>query len=158
MKNIALTLMFVSMVVLGGCETLQGAGPKEGIGGVSGAVLGGVVGAQVGDGNGQLIATGAGALLGAFLGSEIGRSLDKADMVYAGQATQRAHSAPIGESVSWNNPESGNSGTVTPKRDGYSSSGRYCREYEQTIFVDGREQTAVGQACQNTDGTWKVVS
>ena len=62
------------------------------------------------------------------------------------------------ETVRWNNPESGNYGTVTPTRDGYSSAGRYCREYQQTIVVNGRNQTGYGQACQSPDGSWEIVS
>ena len=79
-------------------------------------------------------------------------------MVYAAQANERAHSAPIGETISWNNPESGNSGTVMPVRDGQSTNNRYCREYEQEIFVGGRRETGVGTACQNPDGTWEIVN
>ncbi|MDB2683032.1 RT0821/Lpp0805 family surface protein [Alphaproteobacteria bacterium] len=157
MKKFALSIMVLSVFALGACESLQSAGTKQTVGGVGGAVLGGLAGSKVGGGSGQLWATGAGALIGALVGSEIGRSLDKADMAYAQSATERAHTAPIGEQVSWVNPQSGNSGSVMPQRDGYSSSGRYCREYEQTIVVDGQQQTAVGQACQNSDGTWQIV-
>ncbi len=157
MNKFVLSLMMVLVLALGACETLQNSGTKEKVGGVSGAVLGGLAGSQVGSGSGRLWATGAGALLGVLVGSEIGRSLDKADLAYAQQANQQAYSAPLGQQISWNNPESGNYGTVTPKRDGYSSSGRYCREYEQTIYVGGKQETATGQACQNPDGTWEIV-
>lgn len=158
MKKSGLMLMCLALVSLGACQTLQNSGQKQTMGGVGGAVLGGLAGSQVGSGSGQLWATGAGVLLGALIGSEIGSSLDKADRMYASQANQRAHSAPIGETVSWNNPESGNYGQVTPTRDGYSSAGRYCREYQQTIVVNGQNQTGYGQACQQPDGSWEIVS
>lgn len=158
MKHFSLLLMVLASLSLSACQTLQNGGQKETIGGASGAVLGGILGSRVGGGNGQLWATGAGVLLGALVGSEIGKSLDRADMVYLEQTNQRAHSAPLGEPISWNNPESGNYGSVTPTRDGYTAGGRYCREYEQTIFVGGQQETAVGTACQNTDGTWEVLS
>ena len=158
MKNLFLIPLVVAAFALSGCQTFQNTGTKQAVGGVSGAVVGGILGSKVGGGSGQLWATGAGALLGAFIGSEIGKSLDAADRVALGNANQRAHSAPIGETVSWNNPDSGNYGTVTPTREGESSYGRYCREYEQTIYVGGRQETAVGTACQNTDGTWEIVS
>lgn len=143
---------------LGACETIQQGGNKQKIGAVSGAVVGGILGSNVGGGSGQLWATGAGAVIGGLLGGEIGSSLDKADMLYAANASERAHTSPVGEAISWNNPETGHSGSVTPIREGQSSVGRYCREYEQEIRVDGRTQTAVGSACQNADGTWEVVS
>jgi len=158
MKNFVLIPMVLAALSLGACETLQGRGDKELIGGASGAVIGGLLGSQVGGGSGRLWATGAGVLLGALAGSEIGASLDKADMAYAQEANQTAHSAPVGETVTWNNPDSGNSGSVTPTRDGYSSAGRYCREYQQTVTVGGREETAYGQACQQPDGDWEIIS
>ncbi len=142
---------------LGACETYQNSGMKEKIGGASGAVIGGILGSKVGGGSGQLWATGAGVLLGAFLGSEIGKSLDKADRLAMEGAYQKAQTAPVGETVSWNNPDSGHYGSVTPTRDGTSSAGRYCREYEQTIYIDGKQETAVGTACKNSDGTWEII-
>ena len=158
MKNFALISMVLASFALSACQTLQGRGDKELIGGGSGAILGGVLGSQMGSGSGRLWATGAGVLIGTLLGSEIGRSLDQADMAYANTANTQAHSSPIGESISWNNPDSGNYGTVTPTRDGYSSSGRYCREYQQTVVVDGEEQSAYGTACQQPDGSWEILN
>lgn len=158
MKRTALSLLLVSTLALGACETMQGMGPKQGLGTAVGAVGGGLAGSQIGSGSGRLWATGAGALLGAFVGSEIGGSLDKADRAYAEQASSRAHSAPLGETISWENPQSGNHGTITPVKQGKSSSGELCREYQQTIVVEGRAETAYGTACQQADGTWRLVN
>ncbi len=158
MRNFGLMLMVLGAFALSACQTLEGRGNKELIGGASGAVIGGVLGSQVGGGSGSKWATGAGVLLGALIGSDIGSSLDNADRAAAGQATYDAHSAPVGETISWNNPETGNSGTVTPTNDGYSSSGRYCREYQQEIIVGGQTQSATGTACQNPDGSWQIVN
>jgi len=157
MKKFALMMMAVALFGMTACETLEGRGDKELVGGASGAVIGGILGSHVGDGSGQRWATGAGVLLGALLGSEVGRSLDKADMAYAQKANSQAHVAPVGETITWNNPDSGNYGSVTPTRDGYSSSGRYCREYQQTVVVGGREEDAYGTACQQPDGSWEIV-
>lgn len=157
-RNFVLTLLVAASFTLGACESLQGSGTKQTIGAATGAVIGGVLGSNVGDGKGQLVAVGVGTLLGALVGSEVGRSLDKADMLYAQRANQQAHSAPIGDTISWNNPESGNRGTVTPVRDGYADSGDYCREYQQTIYVGGQQETATGIACRNADGTWRIAS
>jgi surface antigen len=158
MKNVILSTMLIAALFVSACNTLQGAGNKQLIGGGSGAVLGGLLGSQVGGGSGRLWATGAGVLLGALVGSEIGASLDNADRAYANQANQRALAAPIGEQISWSNPNSGNSGYIVPTRDGYSSSGRYCREYQQTVVVGGKQQSAYGTACRQPDGSWEVVS
>ena len=158
MKKTILTLALISTAAMAGCTTFDNAGNKQLLGGGTGAVLGGLAGSQVGKGSGRLWATGAGVLLGALVGSEIGSSLDKADQMYAQQANQRAYNAPVGETIRWNNPDSGNYGTVTPTRDGRTSSGAYCREYQQTIYVGGKQQSGYGTACQQPDGTWKVVN
>lgn len=163
MKTKILTLAIVSTLALGACaadgQNPWGMGNKQTIGTASGAVLGGVLGSKVGNGSGQLWATGAGALLGAFVGSSIGKSLDQADLAYHEQAVSRAYTAPMNETIAWNNPESGHSGSVTPVREGrQASTGSLCREYKQTIVVDGQAETAIGRACQNTNGTWTLVN
>lgn len=158
MKNFALVTMVISMFGLSACESIQNSGTKQAVGGAGGAVLGGLLGSKVGDGSGQLWATGAGVLLGALIGSEIGKSLDKADMNYMEGATRQAQSAPVGEPISWSNPESGNSGEVVTTRDGYTASGKYCREFQQTVYIGGREEAAYGQACQQPDGSWQIVN
>lgn len=156
MKRLMMTGLLVAALGVAGCETNQW-GQKETVGGLGGAVLGGIAGSQIGGGSGRLWATGAGVLLGTLVGSEVGRSLDRADRLYMEQAQREVYSRPLGETVSWSNPESGNSGTYTPTRDGTSSAGRYCREYEQTIYIGGRQETGVGTACKNPDGTWEII-
>ena len=158
MKKFILTLALASTASLGACNTFDGAGNKQLIGGLGGAGLGGLAGSQIGSGSGRLWATGAGVLLGALAGSEIGSSLDRADQAYAQQATQSAYSAPVGQTIRWNNPDSGNYGTITPTRSGTDNGGRVCREYHQTIYVGGKQQSGYGTACQQSDGSWKVVS
>ena len=158
MKNLALLMMVFSTFALSACETYQGAGNKQLIGAGSGAVLGGILGSKMGGGSGQLWATGAGVLIGTLVGSEIGKSLDVADKQQMSNATYEAQNAPIGEPISWNNPESGNSGEVVATKDGYSASGKYCREYQQKIYVGGKEETAYGTACQQADGSWEIVN
>jgi surface antigen len=164
-RNIALVTALIAGTALSGCAGYDNSygnnsnGISKQTGGTAiGAVLGGLAGSQFGSGKGQLVGTGVGVLLGALAGGELGKSLDRADVAYAQQAQQRAYSAPIGQTISWNNPNSGNSGTYTPIRDGRTSSGNYCREYQQTIYVGGQQQTATGQACQNPDGTWNIVN
>ncbi len=132
-------------------------GEKQTVGTLGGAALGGLLGAQFGDGTGQLLATGAGVLIGGLIGSEVGRTMDEQDEMQANQAVTEAHQAPLGETIVWNNPDSGHSGTVTPVRDGSTSSGLYCREFQQTITVSGRTETAYGTACRQSDGTWRIV-
>lgn len=154
LKTIALAAALVT--ALGAC---QNTGPKEGAGTLLGGVAGGLLGSQVGSGSGQLVAVGAGALLGAVLGSQIGKSLDNADRAAMSQTTQQSlETAPSGTTTSWRNPDSGNYGTITPQPAYQSSGGEYCREFQQTVTVGGRQESAYGTACRQPDGTWKVVS
>ncbi|OIN87555.1 MAG: hypothetical protein AUJ12_02185 [Alphaproteobacteria bacterium CG1_02_46_17] len=152
-------LALLAMVSMSMAACTQDMGNKQMVGSAAGAVLGGVAGAQFGKGTGQLVGVGIGALLGTLVGSELGKSLDRADLMYANQAQQKAYAAPIGENISWNNPDSGHSGTFTPTKEEYSNtSGSYCREYSQTIYVDGKQQTGYGTACQSPDGSWQIVN
>ncbi len=155
MHRKALAPLAAAALILAACED---AGQKETAGTVIGGVAGAVLGSQVGSGSGRLVATAIGTLAGAMIGSEIGKSLDRADQLAMAQAEQKAHTAPVGEKIVWNNPDSGNSGSVTPIRDGRNTqSNAYCREYQTTVVIDGREQSAYGTACQQPDGSWKVI-
>jgi len=151
-KYAAIGLIAIS-TGLAGCAN-SGMGPKQTGGTVLGAIGGGLLGSQIGGGSGQLIATGVGTLLGAAIGSSVGQSLDRADQAYLGRASHQAFDT--GTTQRWENPESGNYGVVNPGP-GYQSNSGYCREYEQTIYVDGQPQQAKGTACRQPDGSWKLV-
>lgn len=158
MRNMVLTGFVAATLALTGCQT-DSWGTKQTVGTGAGAVLGGLAGSQVGGGSGRLWATGAGVLLGALVGSEVGASLDRADRMYMSQAQSRAYTAPVGETIVWNNPESGNHGTYKAVREGKSqTTGRYCREYQQTVYVGGKQESAYGTACQQPDGSWEIVN
>lgn len=131
--------------------------PNETAAGLTGAVIGGVVGSQFGRGDGALAATGVGVLIGALIGSEIGRSMDNNDRYRANMAIQQSYTARVGETVRWKNPNTGNSGTVVVLRDGTSAAGLYCREFQQSIRIDGRAAVGTGIACRQPDGTWRIM-
>lgn len=123
-----------------------------------GAVIGGVIGSKLGSGSGKSLGAGLGAIFGAWLGKEIGRTLDEADLKRADETTQQTlETANTGETVSWSNPDSGNSGATTPRSDRQSTNGSQCRDFESTITIDGNQEQANGRACRQTDGSWKIV-
>ena len=156
MQKFAVVTILAAGLALAGCAD---QGTKQTVGGLGGAVLGGLLGAQVGGGSGRLWATGAGAVIGALVGSEIGRSLDDNDRRNMESTTQAALEHTQSNTTStWTNPDSGNSGTVTPTRTYQANSGDYCREYQQTITVGGKTEDAYGTACRQPDGSWKIVS
>jgi surface antigen len=98
-----------------------------------------------------------GVFFGVLVGSELLRYMNNVDRLRARDANLMAQTAPIGQRIVWNNPESNNAGSVIPTRDGYSESGKYCREFYQTVSIGGRVQDAYGVACQQADGAWQIV-
>ncbi len=147
----------LAVLLLAGCADMEN-NPKQTLGTIAGAGIGALIGSQVGGGKGQLAAVAIGALGGAWAGSEIGKSLDKADKLFEDRNTKNSlEYNKISQTSTWRNPDSGNSGTFTPTRTYQTAGGVYCRDYETTIYVDGRDETAVGRACRQPDGTWKII-
>jgi len=76
------------------------------------------------------------------------------DRAAMSDATQTAlEDKATGEGLNWTNPESGHRGTVTPLRT-FEDDGRPCREYQQTVTIEGTTLTGVGTACREEDGQW----
>jgi surface antigen len=152
-----LVLVMLLAVVLAGCDPTTGMpGPKATVGGLGGAAAGGLLAAAVG---GSPAGIAAGVLLGGLIGGAIGDRLDAKDREAANQAAAQAlETSPAGTSVAWKNPDSGRSGTVTPTRTYQTASGQYCREYQQTVIIDGQQHQAYGTACRQPDGSWKIVN
>lgn len=160
MKNKIAVVSLVAVLATGlaACESNK-YGKKQTGGAILGGVAGGLLGSQIGGGKGKLAATAAGTVLGVFLGSSVGKSLDRADRIYATQTANRAlERNPSGRTSTWSNPDSGHSGTIKPTRTVYADNSSPCRDYETTVTIDGRTETAVGRACRQADGTWKVVN
>jgi surface antigen len=128
------------------------------------AVLGTVLGMGAGAGIAALAGGGPGAIVGAaigggLIGGFIGNRLDARDKRLANEAAQRAfESNRTGQASVWQNPNSGNSGSITPTRTYQIANGQYCREYKQTITVGGQQENAYGTACRQADGSWKIQS
>src|SRR5262245_21728549 len=147
-------VLLVVVIALTGCTTIE-QNPKTAIGGLGGAAVGGLIAAAAGGGGAAF----AGAVIGgALIGGLVGNMLDQRDKrLPAGAAQKAPETAPSGTPVAWNNPDSGHSGTVTVTRT-YQSSGTYCREYQQTVTIDGKQEKAYGTACRQPDGSWKIQS
>ncbi len=95
-------------------------------------------------------------VLNGYSANKLGATVDDSDRAAAARAEQRAYTAPVGQQITWNNPQNGNAGTITPVRDGYDNSGAYCREFHQTTTIGGQQQQGYGRACQQPDGSWKI--
>ncbi len=146
----------VAIGLLAGCAE-TGISKQTG-GAVLGGVTGGILGAQIGSGRGKILAAIGGTLLGALIGSEIGKRLDERDRLLMSQSTQKTlESSPSGEVTNWRNPDTGHSGTVVAEPVAEKTGGEICREFTQTITIEGKTETAKGTACRQPDGTWKVI-
>jgi surface antigen len=154
-RVVASVLVSLSLVGCAGSDY----GTKQTVGALAGAGAGGLLGAQVGKGGTRLAATAAGTLLGAFLGSEVGRSLDRADALYASRAEYQAlEYTPSGSSTPWRNPDNGHYGSVTPIETYETASGAYCREFQLQAQIGGRTRDVYGTACRTPDGQWQMVN
>lgn len=153
-KTTCMVSALVLIAGLTGCENSQ-LGQKTQIGAVAGAAGGGLIGAAAGGGGAGIA---AGVLLGGLLGGGVGYYLDDRDKEALARQTQDSlQNAPNGQVTTWQNPDSTRSGSVTPLNDYRDASGRYCRDFRQTVEVEGRVESAEGTACRNSDGNWVVV-
>ncbi len=116
--------------------------------------MGGLIAAAA---HGSPAAIAASVIGGGLLGGLVGDVLDERDKKMAAETAHRAlETAPTGTSVAWQNPDTGNSGTVTPTRTYQTANGTYCREYQQTVVIDGKPEQVKGTACRQPDGSWKA--
>jgi surface antigen len=143
------TLLAISVA---GCA--PDSGPRETSGALIGGVAGGLLGNTIGHGNGRAAATIVGAALGAVVGAEIGRNLDERDRRYAADAAEEG--LRDNRVARWDNPESGHRGEFRPRRT-YTRYDSICRDYENTVWIDGEPELVEGTACQRPDGTWRIV-
>jgi surface antigen len=98
----------------------------------------------------------AGVLLGGLLGGAVGDSLDRADRIYAAHGFQRGlEYHPSGRTSYWHNPDNGHAGSLTPTGT-YETAYGHCREFRQTVTIEGAVRRARGTACRDRDGHWRV--
>ena len=99
----------------------DGSNQKEIAGTGIGAAIGGLVGSQFG--KGSVFATIVGVSVGGFLGNRIGAKLDELDKQKAQQMTEKVLTDPSSAPAHWDNPNSGNSGSVRAEPVFYQSRG-----------------------------------
>jgi surface antigen len=150
LKLIATAVLGVS-VLLAGCSQDT---KNQDVGTVVGGALGGLLGAQVGSGSGRVAAAVAGSIAGSLIGGSIGKSMDELDRM---KATQALEKTPTGQTSTWQNPDTGNSYSVTPTQTYTSDGGAPCRDYTTEGWIDGKREIIKGTACRQPDGTWRTV-
>jgi surface antigen len=151
-----LTAVLLSAVVLSGVTACDG----EQIGTIAGAAGGAVAGRAIGgDGTGGYVGLILGAVVGGYLGGQAGKWLDERDQKQMADTTTKAlETGQAGQAVTWNNPDSGNRGSVTPQAKFKDSSGQVCRDFSSSASsAQGQSLNGAGTACKQADGTWRIV-
>ncbi len=151
MKKVAISLLTLTLTAgaLTGCTEGNNTGGSA----LVGAAAGGLIGSQFFHGGGAVAGVIGATLLGGFLGYKVGQYMDRQD-----QANMRSAIAttPVGDQATWTNPKTNVTYQVKPVRN-YNSDGRYCREYQTKVQINGKWQSAYGKACRQPDGSWKIV-
>lgn len=146
---VAMTLTFVSACAVNQNGQLGPDGKvfnKETLLPLGGGVLGAVVCNQLFKGHGSKQGwTAACGAAGYLLSSSFVKNSSKA-----------FEKNPTGKTSSWSDPD-GKNYSVTPTRTYYDNE-RPCREFRQTVEINGQTETIKGNACRQADGTWKVIN
>lgn len=61
----------------------------------------------------------------------------------------------IGQTTAWEDPD-GSNHTLTPTQT-YMEDSRPCRDFRQTVEIDGQTEILTGKACRQNDGSWKLI-
>ena len=148
--------LIVMSALLFGCAN---GGPKQTAGTYIGAASGAIIGSQIGGGTGQFAAIALGTLIGSQLGAHIGSSMDEKDKQLASNTVVSAlETKPDNIKSTWRNPNNQHHGDVVVVRT-VEKANKVCRDYAQTVYIDGKQETVRGRACRNiadTRGAWFV--
>ncbi|MEX2495834.1 MAG: RT0821/Lpp0805 family surface protein [Woeseia sp.] len=147
--------LLASVVIAAGCagQDEDRGIDKSDAGQILGGVAGAAAGSQIGSGSGQTAAMIAGALIGSMAGERIGARMEEDDRRQAGLALENSRT---GETVAWENPDTGNAFEMTPVET-YERDGRPCRQFEFEVETVRGSDTQERTACRNANGTWEVI-
>lgn len=155
-KAVLLATALLSVTACAQIEQQTGLSTGAQTGAVAGAAAGGLISAAAGASTGWIVAA---TVLGAVAGGVIGDYMTQEDKMMAGETTTNAlETQPTGNTSSWRNPDTGNSGNITVNETFEKADGTPCRTFTQTISAGDRTESSVGTACREADGTWKVAS
>ena len=154
MKNVVIATVLATTLMSGCAGTYNKATTGAALGALTGTALAYGLGKDSSKKNLWLI---AGAAAGGLIGNNIGAKLDERDRLLLGETLQQTmEHGPTNSVGSWNNPDSGNSGTVTPTQTMMSANNQPCREFSTTVNIGGELSQAYGTACRQADGSWKI--
>ena len=142
---------------LTGCETIQretGMSKSTQTGAVGGAAFGGIIAALAGANPAWIAAS---TILGGVTGGAIGNYLGKEDaQKHAENNLSALDTLGKGQTSSWQDTKTGNSGSTTVTAVSTKSDGTVCKSYSETIKTSAKTVTEQATACKAPGGTWKV--
>ena len=154
MKNVVITTVLATTLLTGCAGTYNKATTGAALGAITGGALAYGLGKDSSKKDLWLI---AGAAAGGLIGNNIGAKLDERDRLLLGETVQQTlEHGPTNSVGSWSNPDSGNSGTITPTQTMISANNQPCREFTTTVNIGGELSQAYGTACRQNDGSWKI--
>jgi surface antigen len=166
--NKALSIISAALL-LSGCVTTDQYGnpiasPMAPVGGaLGGAAVSGLACSNLGKGNGTVAIVGVCTALGALGGLMAGSAYSQSRQATAGyQVQQQQFQYPQNYQRSYQQQlpsrYNGQSGSVEMSQQYYNPQyGANCREWQHRGTVGGRTQQLFGTACQQQDGSWRIV-
>ena len=159
-KRYCIRLLMLSIAIavpVAGCEMIEeqtGLDRPTQWGTAGGAAFGGIV-AALANANPAWIA--ASTILGGVTGGAIGNALGKEDATTHTRRNLEALDALAeGQTSSWSNSKTGNSGSTTVRRVALRADGTVCKLYTESIRTGVETITRDAYACKAPGGTWTV--
>jgi surface antigen len=125
-------------------------------GALGGGAISGLACSQLGRGNGKTAIVGACSMLGGIAGLLMGYQYSQQRQV--AQAQQVPRVPMMAPTPTAQPPYEGEGNLKLGQTFANPSTGEYCREFQHSAKVAGKVRQIYGTACQQPDGTWKVIS
>jgi surface antigen len=142
---------------LAGCQTVEqetGLNRNTQAGALGGAAFGGIVAALAGANPAWIAAS---VIMGGVAGGALGNYLGKEDTEKHVETNLNAlNTLGAGQTASWSDNQTGNSGSTTVDRVFTAANGQSCKAYTETVRTAQRNVTEQATACRQSDGSWKV--
>lgn len=142
---------------LSGCESVEketglSKGTQTGI--LGGATFGGIIAAIAGANPAWIAAS---TVLGGVTGGVIGNYLGKQDAEKHAQSNLKAlDTLQTGQTSSWSDTKSGNSGSTTVNNVTQQADGSVCKSFTETVRTSAETVTKEATACKASGGGWKI--
>jgi surface antigen len=155
----AVLIAGLAALPLAGCETIEketGLGKSTQTGALGGAAFGGIVAALAGANPAWIAAS---VIMGGVAGGALGNYLGKENAEkHVSTNLNALNNLNAGQTASWSDTQTGNSGSTTVNRVFSGGNGQTCKAYTETVRTAQRTVTEQATACKQSDGSWKVQS